>query len=447
MRRVVAIRSSWRLGGGAASSGGGGNAGAALEAMRKLAGEGFGEGVVDDVGMVRAGTEEALAAVTPDAGPPPPGGLLRGIPASEGIAAGPVRHLRAASELPAAPNRPAESRERERERLADALAAARAAVARDRDAVAARASADEAAIFDAHLALLYDDALLEPAQEAIAHGRTADAAAHDAVTALAAVYRGLTDPLLRQRAVDVLDIGRRILSALGTATPSATPPSPTEPAVIVAAELTPTDAAALDPRSVLGIATAHGAPTAHGAILARGLGLPAVVGLGAAALEIPEGSMVLLDGDAGTLLMAQQVARDKLGRVAVLTETIGGSTNVYGYSYDLTGRLVAVALNGAPLTTYTYDANGNRLGYTGPDGSRNGTYDAQDRLTQYGGNVYTYTANGELSTMASKVVGTIKSGKPRAYVAATKPAKSPMTPPPTATTNICRSAFRSTKRS
>jgi phosphoenolpyruvate-protein phosphotransferase len=70
---------------------------------------------------------------------------------------------------------------------------------------------------------------------------------------------------------------------------------------VIAGELTPGEAAALEPELALGIATARGAATAHAAILARALGLPAAVGLGAEAVAIPEGTSLLLDGDAGTL--------------------------------------------------------------------------------------------------------------------------------------------------
>ena len=74
---------------------------------------------------------------------------------------------------------------------------------------------------------------------------------------------------------------------------------PTEPGIVLADELTPAEAAGLDPELVRGIATAHGSATAHAAILARALGLPAAVGLGDALLAIAEGTPLLLDGDAG----------------------------------------------------------------------------------------------------------------------------------------------------
>jgi RHS repeat-associated protein len=105
--------------------------------------------------------------------------------------------------------------------------------------------------------------------------------------------------------------------------------------------------------------------------------------------------------DSGALL-GFRYEYDKLGRIVTRTETISGAADVYVYGYALAGRLATVKKNGASLSTYTYDANGNRLSYTGAGGPVAGTYDAQDRLLQYGNAVYSYTANGELQ---SRTVG------------------------------------------
>ena len=75
------------------------------------------------------------------------------------------------------------------------------------------------------------------------------------------------------------------------------------------------------------------------------------------------------------------------------------------YTYDTAGRLTDVNLNGAVVAHYTYDSNGNRLSQTDFSGTVNGTYDAQDRLTQYGNLQLTYTANGELLTKNNPVLG------------------------------------------
>lgn len=91
-----------------------------------------------------------------------------------------------------------------------------------------------------------------------------------------------------------------------------------------------------------------------------------------------------------------QYTRDKLGRITRKVETIGGITDTFDYTYDLAGRLTAAKKNGATIATYSYDSNGNRLSRTTPDGTLSGSYDAQDRLTQYGSTVYAYTPNGEL---------------------------------------------------
>jgi phosphocarrier protein FPr len=73
--------------------------------------------------------------------------------------------------------------------------------------------------------------------------------------------------------------------------------------VLVAADLTPADAAALDPATVLGVVLATGSPTAHAAILLRAKGIPAVVGAGTGVLDIAAGTTLALDGSSGELLV------------------------------------------------------------------------------------------------------------------------------------------------
>ena len=101
------------------------------------------------------------------------------------------------------------------------------------------------------------------------------------------------------------------------------------------------------------------------------------------------------------ILLSDTFTRDADGRINGKTEIIGGTKNVYIYSYDLAGRLTGVKQNGVTTSTYTYDSNSNRLSVTTPSGTMTGTYDAQDRLLTYGTATFTYTANGEL---ASKTV-------------------------------------------
>ena len=107
-----------------------------------------------------------------------------------------------------------------------------------------------------------------------------------------------TTRYLRERAVDVEDVARRVLARLaGTPAGAAI----AGPGIVVAGELTPGEAAGLDPEDAWAIATARGGATAHAAILARALGIPAVVGIGEALAAVPEGTTLVLDGEAGTV--------------------------------------------------------------------------------------------------------------------------------------------------
>jgi phosphocarrier protein FPr len=288
-----------RLGDTLAVSAAGPEAGAAVRALQELADTGFGDGVA--AGPAASMPSDAAPPSEPPAEPPAPGAVLTGVPASAGVAIGPAFRLGGLGEAP--PDRDVEDPPQETARLQKAIAGARSAIESDRALVAGRAGAGDAAIFDAHLALLDDDALLDPAHAAIASGATAERAWHDAAQQVAALYRGLDAPLLRERATDVLDVGRRVVDAITGAGGEAAAVS----GIVVADELTPADAAGLDPDRVQAIATARGSSTAHAAILARALGLPAVVGLGPAVLGVADGTALLLDGEAGTVMVAPPV--------------------------------------------------------------------------------------------------------------------------------------------
>ncbi|HLH74399.1 MAG TPA: RHS repeat-associated core domain-containing protein [Chloroflexota bacterium] len=100
----------------------------------------------------------------------------------------------------------------------------------------------------------------------------------------------------------------------------------------------------------------------------------------------------------GSEIYGYSLQRDALGRIIQKSETVGATTNVYTYTYDLQGRLIKVSQNGTVTASYNYDSNGNRLNVTGESGTTTGSYDAQDRLLQYGSTNYTYNANGDRQT-------------------------------------------------
>jgi len=222
---------------------------------------------------------------------------LHGLPASPGIAVGPVRrfHVPALEVL----ERPPEDAPEEQRRLDTAIEAARRDIERQRASVAWRAGPYQAAIFEAHLLFLQDDELLAPVRRAILEGAVAELAWRDAVEQMARAWGGLGDEYQRARAADLRSVGAQVLARLlGIEPPS---PKLEAPGVLVAADLTPADAAALDPAVALGVVAALGGPTSHAAVLARSIGIPAVVGVGEAILDVAEGTMLAMDGESGVV--------------------------------------------------------------------------------------------------------------------------------------------------
>jgi phosphoenolpyruvate-protein phosphotransferase/dihydroxyacetone kinase phosphotransfer subunit len=263
-------------------------AAAALDALADLAKRDFDE---------QAAPAAPAAPAVPAAAPPDAGQALTGLPGAPGIVSGPARHFRPLD--PEIPTGSSGDPEAEWEALTAALEQVRTEIRATRDSVAARAGEYSAAIFDAHLLFLDDEALLGPARHAVFEdGKNAAEAWHEAAEAVAAEYRALDDEYLQARAEDLTGVARQVVAALTGATATGTL---TASGIVVAADLTPGDTASLDRELAQGIATAAGSPTSHSAILARSLAIPAAVGLGEALLSVPEGTELLLDGDAGTV--------------------------------------------------------------------------------------------------------------------------------------------------
>jgi phosphoenolpyruvate-protein phosphotransferase/dihydroxyacetone kinase phosphotransfer subunit len=266
-------------------------AGAAIEAIRALAEDRFGDDVTQDQAQAEALPVAPASRASMD-------GALAGLPASPGVAVGPARHFRPPQiEVPSGP---AGEPKREWAALEEAIEATRLEIAATRASIASRAGEQSAAIFDAHLLFLDDEELLAPVRSAVLDDKRGAAEAwKEAIDHMAETWRALDDPYLRARAADVEAVGAQVLAhLLGGA---AARPVLAAPGVLIAADLTPADTAGLDPGVVMGIATALGGPTSHSAILARSLGIPAVVGLGRSVLEIAEGATVIVDGEDGTV--------------------------------------------------------------------------------------------------------------------------------------------------
>lgn len=223
-------------------------------------------------------------------------GVFSGIPASSGAAVGVVVQLQdVAIEVEEFGATPGE----EKSKLSAALAEAGQQLSDLFEQTQKTAGSDKAAIFAAHQELLADPELLAETEKAIDKGRSAAFAWQQTINRRAAALAEMKNDLLAGRANDLRDVGKRVLRLLtGEVEQKLSLP---ENAVLIARELSPSDAAALDREKVVGFATVGGGASSHAAILARSLLLPAVSGLPPAVLNVLNGTPVLLDGTKGEL--------------------------------------------------------------------------------------------------------------------------------------------------
>ena len=202
----------------------------------------------------------------------------------------------------------------EQERLAEAIAKARGELEALRASLHAKADPAKAAIFAAHTELLDDPDFLEIANSAMAKGKSAAFAWKKATELHAERLAALRNELLAQRANDVRDVGQRVLLHLTGITPM--PPKYPERSILIAEDLTPSDAATMEAGTVVGFATLRGGATSHVAILARSLGIPAMAGIEPRALEVPNGTPVILDGAKGSLRLSPPADGNRTHRAA-----------------------------------------------------------------------------------------------------------------------------------
>jgi len=221
-------------------------------------------------------------------------GVLTGVTAAPGLAIGVAVRLT-----------PPEPTVRETAGPAPEEAAALAAALAEVDVhLAAQAGGDprRAGILAAHRALLADPELRAAADRLVSEGQPAGLAWRGAVRPLADSLRALADPRLAERADDLLDLERQVLTVLSGEAPAA--PILPRGAIVVADELLPSELIALERASVAGFCTARGGATSHVAILAAAMGAPALAAMGPELLKVADGTPVILDADAGTLRVA-----------------------------------------------------------------------------------------------------------------------------------------------
>lgn len=222
---------------------------------------------------------------------------LLGVPASDGIAIGPVALYR--PDLPVVVERVVHDSKAEWAKFKQAL---QAALTELQQVAAQTQQTDlgEAMIFAAHRLMLQDPELEADVRHQIfVEQRNAEAAWQRAIHTVIENYQALDDAYLRQRATDAFDIGQRVLRHLLNV------PLPDlhfhEPVILVTSELTPSEAAQLDPEQILGIIMAAGGITGHSIILARAFGIPALIGVGDAINRLQNGQLIAFDGTTGQI--------------------------------------------------------------------------------------------------------------------------------------------------
>ncbi len=206
----------------------------------------------------------------------------------------------------------------ELERLANAVAETSREIERNRDAIQAELGGQYAAIFAAHLAMLHDAKLQEELTSAVRDRNFwPEYAVSRTLRRYAKVFQSL-DNHIAQRAHDIYDIEKSLLrNLLGQRRETLAAIS--QPVIVLAHNLTPSETANLDRRFVQGFATELGGPGSHTAIVAEGLEIPAVVGLGPFLADVSGGEPVILDGNQGVVIL--QPDEETIARYRLEVET------------------------------------------------------------------------------------------------------------------------------
>ncbi|PYL82794.1 MAG: phosphoenolpyruvate--protein phosphotransferase [Verrucomicrobia bacterium] len=188
-------------------------------------------------------------------------------------------------------------------RFEAALIQTRMQILKMQQRIAESIGAKDAAIFDAHLLVVEDRTLIDEVLRKLETDLwNVEWVFQEVATRYAATLSKIDDPYLRERALDIQDVCKRVIRNLQGKAPRAFL-ALTEPHILVAHNLTPSDTASMNKKHVLGIATDLGSRTSHAAIMARSLNIPAIVGLHDITAKLETGQYVLLDGIDGVLIV------------------------------------------------------------------------------------------------------------------------------------------------
>ncbi len=188
-------------------------------------------------------------------------------------------------------------------RFETALIQTRAQILEMQQKIAEAIGAKDAGIFDAHLLVVEDRTLIDEVLRKLETDLcNVEFIFQEVASGYAKTLSQIDDPYLRERAMDIQDVTRRVVRNLQGKAPRAFL-AIAEPHILVAHNLAPSDTATMNRENVLGIATDLGSRTSHTAIMARSLNIPSIVGLHDATQKLENGQHVLLDGYNGLLIV------------------------------------------------------------------------------------------------------------------------------------------------
>jgi phosphotransferase system enzyme I (PtsI) len=229
--------------------------------------------------------------------------VVQGISASQGIAHGQIfLYEKSDVEVPSYQVDP-NKRVAEIARFEQALLTTRQQIAKIQDEVEKNLGVDEARIFDAHLMVLEDQALIgETIREFEKTGRNIETCFNQVASRYIKAFDEIDDEYLRERAGDLRDVAQRVLqNLLGQAINNLSRLA--DKRIVVANDISPSDSASIDRSQALGIVTDTGSKTSHAVIVARSMRIPAVVGVRDLTKKAHNGDWAIVDGYEGMVVL------------------------------------------------------------------------------------------------------------------------------------------------
>ena len=202
-----------------------------------------------------------------------------------------------------------------------------------------------ALIFESHYMILKDPRFVQKIGDDIIKGLPAPHAVRRTGRHFIQLFDESANPYIREKTHDIEDLVRRLLFNLRKEKPGGE--SPMDHHIVIASQLYPSDLLKMASESVAGIILVSGGVTSHVAIIARSLHIPMVIAKKSELLQIPEGTMILMDAEVGTIYLdpSEHVRRQFQDRNQVRIETAGKSTGMDAETRTADGVRVELLAN------------------------------------------------------------------------------------------------------